>query len=65
VVELEVGLPTVPVAHPAFTGRRVILFLSRLDLKKNVEALIDTVASSPMLSRSCALLVAGAGESGA
>ena len=50
--------------HRALAGRRVILFLSRLDPKKNVEALIDAVASSPMLRSSCALLIAGTGEPG-
>jgi glycosyltransferase involved in cell wall biosynthesis len=57
------GPPAAPVAHPALAGCRVILFLSRLDPKKNVEALIDAVASSQMLSSSCALLIAGTGES--
>src|SRR5262249_59094108 len=57
------GPPAAPMGHPALAGRRVILFLSRLDPKKNIEALIDAVASSQSLSRSCALLIAGAGES--
>ena len=52
----------VPIEHGALVGRRVILFLSRLDPKKNLEALIDAVASSQMLKGSCALLIAGAGE---
>jgi glycosyltransferase involved in cell wall biosynthesis len=63
-VEAENGPPAAPMAHEALAGRRVILFLSRLDLKKNLEALIDAVASSPMLRSSCSLVVAGAGEPG-
>jgi glycosyltransferase involved in cell wall biosynthesis len=43
-------------------GRRILLFLSRLDPKKNLEAVIDAVALSPVLRASCTLLVAGAGE---
>ena len=63
-VEPHDAAPCAPLQHTALVGRRVILFLSRLDPKKNFEALIDAVASSPMLSRSCALLIAGAGEAG-
>jgi len=63
-VDADRGAPATPLPHRALAGRRVILFLSRLDPKKNVEALIDAVASSPILSRSCALLIAGAGEPG-
>jgi glycosyltransferase involved in cell wall biosynthesis len=51
-----------PLEHDLIAGRRVILFLSRLDPKKNLEALIDTVASSPTLRDSCVLLIAGMGE---
>jgi glycosyltransferase involved in cell wall biosynthesis len=63
-VETEDGPPAAPLAHAALAGRRVILFLSRLDPKKNLEALIDAVASSQTLRGSCALLIAGAGEPG-
>jgi glycosyltransferase involved in cell wall biosynthesis len=63
-VEAEFGQPTAPLEHSALVARRVILFLSRLDPKKNVEVLIDAVASSPMLGSSCALLIAGTGEAG-
>jgi glycosyltransferase involved in cell wall biosynthesis len=58
------GPPPLPLQHRALAGRRVILFLSRLDPKKNVEALVDAVASSPMLKSSCALLIAGDGDPG-
>jgi glycosyltransferase involved in cell wall biosynthesis len=48
--------------HPALVGRKVVLFLSRLDPKKNLETLIDAIAQSDMLKQSCALLIAGSGE---
>jgi len=61
-IDADVGPPAAPMTHVALAGRRAILFLSRLDPKKNVAALIDAVASSPMLRRSCALILAGTGE---
>jgi len=61
-VDPDDASPPAPIAHPALAGRRVILFLSRLDPKKNVEALIFAIASSPMLRSSCALIIAGTGE---
>jgi glycosyltransferase involved in cell wall biosynthesis len=61
-VESDHGPPPAPIAHAALAGRRVILFLSRLDPKKNLEALIDAMASSQLLRSTCALLIAGAGE---
>jgi glycosyltransferase involved in cell wall biosynthesis len=46
----------------ALKGRRTVLFLSRLDPKKNLEALVDAFASSQALATGAVLLVAGAGE---
>ena len=63
-VDQEDGPAHAPVTHAALAGRHVILFLSRLDPKKNAEALIDAVAASPMLRNSCALLMAGTGTPG-
>jgi glycosyltransferase involved in cell wall biosynthesis len=61
-VDAERGPPAAPLQHRALAGRRVLLFLSRLDPKKNLEALIDAVALSPTLASTCALIIAGAGE---
>jgi glycosyltransferase involved in cell wall biosynthesis len=63
-VDADDGPPVAPLAHPALAGRRVILFLSRLDPKKNLETLVNAVATSPALRTSCALVVAGAGSPG-
>ena len=60
-VDGEDGPPCAPMGYTALAGRRVILFMSRLDPKKNAEALIDAVAASPILRSSCALLMAGTG----
>jgi glycosyltransferase involved in cell wall biosynthesis len=63
-VDVEDSPPAAPLRHTALAGRRVILFLARLDPMKNLEAVIDAVAASPMLRDLCALVVAGAGEAG-
>lgn len=63
-VDAEGGPPAAPLQHAALAGRRVILFLSRLDPMKNLEALIDAVAVSPALRGTCALVIAGTGGSG-
>jgi glycosyltransferase involved in cell wall biosynthesis len=60
--------PTYPDAvlrsgYPALAGRRVVLFLSRLDPKKNLEGLIEAMALSDTLKRSTMLLIAGSGGS--
>ena len=47
--------------YPQLAGRRVILFLSRIDPKKNIEALIDALACSEFLKSRTVLLVAGTG----
>lgn len=46
----------------ALGGRYVILFLSRIDPKKNTEALIDAFAGSADLRAKAALVVAGDGD---
>ncbi|CAA2141116.1 Alpha-monoglucosyldiacylglycerol synthase [Hyphomicrobium sp. ghe19] len=66
VVPLGVEAPAVVLQHPTHlqrSNRRLILFLSRLDPKKNIEALIDAFAFSPMLRAGSALLIAGSGSS--
>ena len=63
-VDVDDGPPAPPLQHAALAGRRVILFLSRLDPMKNLEAVIDAVAASPMLRGSCALVIAGTGDAG-
>lgn len=45
--------------HPQIAGRPVVLFLSRLDRKKNVELLLESFARLP--AAAC-LVVAGSGE---
>jgi glycosyltransferase involved in cell wall biosynthesis len=47
--------------YPQLAGRQVVLFLSRIDPKKNIEALIDAFAASPALQAGSALVIAGNG----
>jgi glycosyltransferase involved in cell wall biosynthesis len=49
-------------SYPALLGRHVILFLSRVDPKKNLEALIDAVKVLDSHRPECALIVAGNGN---
>jgi glycosyltransferase involved in cell wall biosynthesis len=63
-VDAEDGLPAPALQHAALADRRVILFLACLDPRKNLEAVIDAVATSPILRGSCALVVAGTGDTG-
>ena len=49
---------------PALVGARVLLFLSRLDPVKNLEALIDAFACIAADTPDVRLLVCGAGEAG-
>jgi len=63
-VDADDGPPALPLRRAALADRRVILSLSRLDPMKNLEAVIDAVAASPMLRGSCALVIAGTGDSG-
>jgi glycosyltransferase involved in cell wall biosynthesis len=48
--------------QPILMGRRIVLFLSRIDPKKNLEALIDAFGTSELLRTRCALLIAGSGD---
>lgn len=47
--------------NPLLANRVVMLFLSRIDRKKNLEALIDAFAASRALRETAALVVAGSG----
>lgn len=55
----EVSLPNL---FPQFSGKRLLLFLSRLDPKKNAEALIDAFSLIASDFPDCELVIAGAGE---
>jgi glycosyltransferase involved in cell wall biosynthesis len=48
--------------HPELAGRRVILFLSRLDPKKGLDLLLDGFAMLQPASQNAVLLIAGDGE---
>lgn len=50
--------------HPIARGRKRILFLSRIDPKKNLEALIEAIATIARRADRPLLLVAGSGEAG-
>jgi glycosyltransferase involved in cell wall biosynthesis len=43
-------------------GKKVILFLSRLDPKKGIESLLDAFAKIDPIASSCVLVLAGAGD---
>lgn len=70
---IPLGLPPEPDAVKAavpssvfspLANRRFVLFLSRLDPKKNVEALIDAFSRIASAFPDCVLAIAGAGEPG-
>lgn len=48
--------------HPVLKERCRLLYLSRIDPKKNLEALIDAMVASPELQSKCILIVAGTGS---
>ncbi len=48
---------------PALSGRCIVLFLSRIDPKKNLEALIDAMKILDPFRLGCVLMVAGNGNS--
>lgn len=48
--------------HPALRGRQIVLYLSRLDPKKNVEGLLRAFASMKAERDDVALLIAGDGR---
>jgi glycosyltransferase involved in cell wall biosynthesis len=56
--------PDLRSVYPQLAGRRIVLYLSRIDPKKNVEALIDAFCCSAILNASAALILAGDGEAG-
>ena len=67
-VVIPLGVPGPPRANAglreqhSFPGQcRSVLFLSRLDPKKNIEGLIDAFGASQELQRTCRLLIAGDG----
>lgn len=54
--------PTAAVALPKFKGKRVVLYLSRLDPKKNVEGLLRAAALVDWASIAAVLQIAGDGD---
>lgn len=67
VIPLGIEDPTIAAGdqvdvRPERGARRIVLFLSRLDPKKNVEALVDAYANSEVLRRTSTLLIAGDGN---
>lgn len=48
--------------EPQLRGRHVVLYLSRLDRKKNIEGLLEAFASLANRQRDVALLIAGGGH---
>jgi glycosyltransferase involved in cell wall biosynthesis len=63
---VELGLQGAPEDlvrdYPVLKGRRVVLYLSRLDPKKNLEGLLGAFAALRPQRTNIALLVAGSGE---
>jgi len=50
------------VAHPQLAARRVILFLSRLDRKKNIETVLDAWAAIANEYTDAVVVIAGSGD---
>lgn len=50
--------------HPEIAGRRIVLFLSRLDLVKNVESLLQAFRMTSEYQQDTSLVIAGDGDAG-
>ena len=50
------------IEYPALSGKLVLLFLSRVDPKKNIEALLEAFAANLATRQTSLLLIAGSGE---
>ena len=48
--------------YPVLAGKLVVLFLSRVDPKKNIEALLEAYATNPTARQNSLLVIAGSGE---
>lgn len=48
--------------HPSLCGKRALLYLSRIDPKKNIEALLEAYAATHEARQNSMLLIAGSGE---
>ena len=48
--------------YPVLAGKLVVLFLSRVDPKKNIEALLEGYATNPTARKNSLLVIAGSGE---